>query len=83
MPPRSARHRALGQAIRDIRTERGFSQEAAALHCGLDRSFFGAIERGQKNITVATLWTISDRMGTVASELMARADAIAARSRAK
>jgi transcriptional regulator with XRE-family HTH domain len=65
-------HAALGRAIRDVRTAQGLSQEDAALRCGLDRSYFGFVERGERNITVAVLWRIADGLGLPASELLSR-----------
>jgi transcriptional regulator with XRE-family HTH domain len=36
----------LPKAIRTEREQAGYSQEAFARHAGLDRSYYGAIERG-------------------------------------
>jgi transcriptional regulator with XRE-family HTH domain len=49
----------LGAAIRAARKERGFTQQDFAAHAGIDRSYFGAIERGEFNITIGTLATIA------------------------
>jgi transcriptional regulator with XRE-family HTH domain len=65
--------RTLGQAIRAARRERGFAQEAFAARAGLDRSYFGAIERGEFNITLATLMKIAAGLGIRASSLLHRA----------
>lgn len=51
---KSAAAQALGEAIRSAREERGVAQEAFAAHVGLDRSYYGAIERGKFNITLDT-----------------------------
>jgi transcriptional regulator with XRE-family HTH domain len=40
----------LGNNIRSLRAMQGFSQESFAKHAGIDRSYMGAIERGQRNI---------------------------------
>jgi transcriptional regulator with XRE-family HTH domain len=64
---------ALGEAIRSARRERGFAQEAFAARVGLDRSYFGAVERGEFNITMDTLTTIADGLGIRASKLLRRA----------
>jgi transcriptional regulator with XRE-family HTH domain len=64
---------ALGEAIRSARTERGYAQEAFAAHVGLDRSYFGAVERGEFNITMDTLTTITAGLGIRASTLLRRA----------
>jgi len=44
----------LGALVRRLRLERGFSQEAYAQACGLERPHVGKIERGEINVTVAT-----------------------------
>jgi transcriptional regulator with XRE-family HTH domain len=35
--------------------KRGFSQEGFAHECGFNRSYMGAVERGEKNITLAMM----------------------------
>jgi DNA-binding XRE family transcriptional regulator len=50
---KSAEIQAVGEAMRSLRRERGIAQEAFAARAGLDRSFYGAIERGEFNITLA------------------------------
>ncbi|HTU79582.1 MAG TPA: helix-turn-helix transcriptional regulator [Solirubrobacteraceae bacterium] len=75
MPPKkSAPNRAIGEAIRAIRLAQGFgSQEAFARHAGIDRSYYGAIERGEFNITIDTLMSVADGLGVQASEILKRA----------
>jgi len=70
---KSAGVQALGIAIRSARTERGYAQEAFAARVGLDRSYFGAVERGEFNITMDTLTTITAGLGIRASTLLRRA----------
>ena len=70
---KSAASCARGGAIRAARSERRYSQEAFAAHAGLDRSYFGAIERGEFNITIDTLMTIAAGLGVPASALLRRA----------
>jgi transcriptional regulator with XRE-family HTH domain len=74
--PRSRAH-AFGDALRELREERGLSQEAAALACGVDRSYYGKIERGMKSPTLSTLWRISDGFETQPSALLSRAERLA------
>ena len=52
----------LGNSIRSIRTSKGLSQEAVALASGLDRSYFGGIERGEHNVAVANLEKIANAL---------------------
>jgi XRE family transcriptional regulator, regulator of sulfur utilization len=74
MPPKkSAICQAFGQATREMRVERGFAQERFAAHAGLDRSFYGAIERGEFNCTLDTVMKIAGGLEVSASMLFARA----------
>lgn len=70
---KSAAAGALGEAIRLARRERGYAQEAFAARAGLDRSYFGAVERGEFNITIDTLLKITAGLEVRASTLLRRA----------
>jgi len=65
--------KAIGKAIRAARKEQGYTQEAFALRADIDRSYMGAIERGEFNLTVDTLHKISTGLGISPSELLGRA----------
>ena len=49
------RLKAFGRKVREIRKEQGLSQEALAARAGLDRSYMGHIERGEKNVTLTKI----------------------------
>jgi len=70
---KSAAVQALGEAIESARREQGYAQEAFAKRAGLDRSYFGAVERGEFNITMDTLLKIAGGLGVQASTLLRRA----------
>ncbi|HTA37109.1 MAG TPA: helix-turn-helix transcriptional regulator [Solirubrobacteraceae bacterium] len=71
---KSAANQALGRAIRSARRERGFAQEAFAVRAGIDRSYFGAIERGEFNVSLDTIVKLAAGLGVRAGELLGRAD---------
>jgi transcriptional regulator with XRE-family HTH domain len=48
----------LGRRIQAERKAQGFSQNGFATDCGLNRSYFGGVERGQRNVTFAILCQI-------------------------
>lgn len=49
----------VGQAIRTRRRAVATSQDAFADRIGMHRAYFAAIERGEKNVTLATLSRIA------------------------
>jgi transcriptional regulator with XRE-family HTH domain len=69
-----SRAEAFGAAIRQLRAERGLSQEAAALASDVDRSYYGKLERGSKVPTLTTVWKIADAFEMQPSELLSRAE---------
>lgn len=52
----------LGYRICMERKRRGYTQEKFALHANLDRSYYGSIERGERNITICTLCQIASKL---------------------
>jgi transcriptional regulator with XRE-family HTH domain len=58
----------IGQRIRELRVERGISQEAFAYQAHLDRSYYGRVERGEGGITIDTLATITEALGVTLAE---------------
>lgn len=60
----------LGQRIRKLRTAQGWSQEEFADRCGLHRTYMGSVERGERNLTLRSLVTISKCLGITLSELV-------------
>lgn len=49
----------VGKKIRKHRESLGFSQETFSTHISFDCSNFGAIERGERNISICTLARIA------------------------
>ena len=49
----------IGQTIKALRNERGWSQEQLSEKNGVDRSFLGKIERGEVNVSILTLCDIA------------------------
>jgi len=61
--------KALGIRIRELRSKRGWSQEAFADACGINRSHMGQVERGETNMTFATLYFITQKLDTTIASL--------------
>ena len=60
----------FGQRVRDLRRKAGFSQEGFALQCGLDRTYIGGIERGERNVSLRNIELIAQALGMSLSELV-------------
>ncbi|MBM4032118.1 MAG: helix-turn-helix transcriptional regulator [Planctomycetes bacterium] len=53
----------VGKRLREFRQAKGLSQEQLGELCGLHRTYVGALERGEKNVTVVTLSRIASAIG--------------------
>ena len=60
---------ALGKQIRKVRQDKGFSQEGFAIEAGLDRSYYGGVERGERNIAAINLMLIAVALEVEVGEL--------------
>ena len=55
--------REVGKNIRQYRKQKGWSQEDLAFECEFHRTYIGAVERGEKNITILNLLKIKEKLG--------------------
>jgi len=60
----------FGRRVRQLRKARGISQEAFALTIKIDRSYFGSIERGLRNVSLDNICIIADGLGVPPAELL-------------
>jgi transcriptional regulator with XRE-family HTH domain len=60
----------LGRRIRAHREGTGASQEAFADMIGVHRTYLGAIERGERNLTLRSVERIAELIGVDAIELL-------------
>jgi XRE family transcriptional regulator, regulator of sulfur utilization len=70
---------AFGMAVREARLKQGLSQEEAASLGGIDRAYFGHIERATKSPSVTMIWRVSQAVGRKPSQLFVRAESILAK----
>ena len=54
----------IGSRIRAIREKCGASQEQMAMDAGLDRAYYGRIERGEVNVAALNLLKIAEALKT-------------------
>lgn len=60
---------ALGGRIRSLREAKGASQEGFAEEAGLDRAYYGGIERGERNVAALNLIKIALALGVEVGDL--------------
>ncbi len=53
----------VGKEIRRLREETGLSQDNFAAEVGMDRSYYGRVERGERNVTSLNLIRIAGTLG--------------------
>ena len=59
----------LGARLRGLRADMGWTQRVLGRRAGLSGKFIGEVERGEKSITIDSLYLISRALGTPLSEL--------------
>lgn len=69
MPGRQEEALELGERLRGLRRERGWSLEELADRCGVSRSMLSQVERDEANPTLAVAFRIAAALGVELSEL--------------
>ena len=64
----------LGKKIRNLRERKGLSQESFAAKAGIDRSYMGSVERGERNVAALNLIRIAKALNVGVGELFAACD---------
>lgn len=59
----------FGNRVRKLRKDKGWSQEEFADECGLHRTYIGAIERGERNVSLNNIHAIAKALGISVKEL--------------
>lgn len=62
-------HKLFGQRIKELRIEKGITQEDLAFKIGVDRSYMGFVERGERNPTLGKIVKITKVLGISLSDL--------------
>jgi transcriptional regulator with XRE-family HTH domain len=60
----------FGERVRVLRQARGISQEALALAAGLDRTYVGGVERGERNISLINIQKIAQALDVSPGDLL-------------
>lgn len=61
---------AFGSMVRSVRLGVAISQEELALRAGLDRSYVGQVERGERNLTLENIYRLAEGLGVPPSSLI-------------
>lgn len=60
----------FGARVRELRLSRGYSQEAFAAKCDLDRSYLGGVKRGERNLALRNIEAIANALEITLADLM-------------
>ena len=61
---------AFGARVREVRVERGWSQEDFAHRADLDRTYVSGIERGRRNPSLTMIAKLAERLKTTPAALL-------------
>lgn len=65
---------AFGEVLRELREERGLTQEGLALDAGTERSHISALERAEKGPSLGTILRLAEALGISAGEIVSRVE---------
>jgi transcriptional regulator with XRE-family HTH domain len=68
-PGRQPSAKAFGSRVRQFRKDRGWTIETLSGRCGLHPKYVGAIERGEKSISLFNAARVADGFGLTLSDL--------------
>lgn len=60
----------FGERIRTLRRQAGWSQEELAAACGLHRTYVGAVERGERNVSLVNIVRLARALQSKPADLM-------------
>lgn len=72
MPAAASVSSAFGEVMRELRQERGLSQEMLGFECARHRTYVSGLERGNSSPTLDTLWLVADALGVSPTEFVRR-----------
>ena len=61
----------FGRNLRRLRSARGLTQEELAAASGLNRTYVGSIERGERNVSLINIHKLAAAIGVPPAELLA------------
>ncbi|MEQ8694095.1 MAG: helix-turn-helix transcriptional regulator [Gammaproteobacteria bacterium] len=61
---------AFGKKLREERLSAGLTQEELAHRAGLDRTYVGGVERGERNVSLLNIVRLAKSLGIAPSSLL-------------
>lgn len=65
---------AFGEVLKDLRTSKGYSQEYLAELAGLDRTYVSLLERGHRQPTISTLFSLARALNIAPSKIISQVE---------
>lgn len=59
----------FGGRVRTLRQQKHLSQEELAQLAGIDRTYIGGVERGERNLSLLNVKRLADALGITAKDL--------------
>lgn len=59
----------MGNRFKELRLEKGLSQEKFALKIGMDRTYYASIESGKRNVSIINIYKIAQGLNIPLSDL--------------
>lgn len=53
----------FGRRLKELRVQKGLSQETLALMAGLDRTYIPSIEKGERNVSIRVVEKLAKALG--------------------
>jgi len=72
MPKDVGLERLFGRILRELRTERGLSQEKLGFESDYHRTYISQLERGQKNPSLKAIFRLAEALRVKPSEMIRR-----------
>lgn len=60
----------FGERLRSLRASTGLSQEELAERSGLNRTYVGSVERGERNVSLLNIHKLAATLGVAPSALL-------------
>lgn len=82
-PEDGAIAKSFGKVLKQLRQDRGLSQEELGFASGYHRTYISLLERGEKSPSLRTIFRLAQALKVEPSEMVERVQTLAARSSKK